>query len=168
MMIWTAHDALLREMGMLYDAKQRFLAAQEEMAAQAHDPSLARCLRQHLQQTGQHSANLDRLIQLLSEQNVGVTSHTARGVAEDVRAAMDEARTLAIRDWLIASSATTIEQAEIGFYGSLITAARVLGLPQEGVDLLQQNLGQDQQTAQDLGNLAPALLNAALRAEGHQ
>jgi ferritin-like metal-binding protein YciE len=153
-------------MGTLYDAKQRFLDAQEEMAAQAHDLSLARCLRQHLQQTGQQLADLDRIIQRLSEQSLVVTNHTARGLAEDVRAAMDRARTLPIRDWLIANAASTIEQAEIGFYSGLISAARVLGLSQQGLDLLRQSLGQDHQTAQDLEALVPELLHKALRQEG--
>jgi ferritin-like metal-binding protein YciE len=165
-MIWTTRDAFLHELGTLYDAKQRFLEAQEEMAAQAHDLALARCLRQHLHQTGQHLAHLDGLLERLSEQSVVVTSHTARGVAQDVRAAMDSAGTLPLRDWVIARTASTIEQAEIGFYGSLIAAALVLGLSPEGLDVLQHNRCEDEQTAQELENMAPRLLHTALREEG--
>jgi ferritin-like metal-binding protein YciE len=110
--------------------------------------------------------NLDRIAELLSAQDLPVTNHAARGIAREVRDAVDAAQTNHVRDWIITTAADTIERAEIARYTSLIAMARQLELPYQVVDLLQQNLAQDEQAIHDLAQLAPRVLQAAAQQQG--
>lgn len=166
MMMWTTRDAFLREVGSLLDGKQQFLDAQEEMAESAQDEDLVRYLRQHLGQTEQQIVDLERIIQQLSEQDIAVTNHAARGLSRDVQSVIDDARTHALRDWLIATLGDAIEHAEIAHLRGLVAAALELQLPVQVVSLLQQGLAQDRQACQDLEILAPGLLRVSVQQEG--
>ena len=163
---WTLFDAFRRDVSALSDGIQQFLEVHEEMAACASDPELVRHLRRHLKQTEQQVMNLDRIAQMLSEQDLPVTNHAARGIAREVRDAVDAAQTNQVRDWIITTAADTIERAEIARYTSLMAMARQLELPYQVVDLLQQNLAQDEQTLHDLAQLAPRVLQAAAQQQG--
>ena len=163
MRIWTLGDAFLQEVGTLSDGIQQYLEVHEEMAASATDPELMRLLHRHLERTGQQMMNLDRIAEMLREQDLTETSHAARGIAREVRDAIDAAQTNHVRDWIITTAVDTIERAEIARYTGLIAMARQLEMPGEVVELLQQNLGQDEQTIHDLAQLAPRVLQAAVR-----
>jgi len=110
--------------------------------------------------------NLDRIAEMLSEQDLPVTNHAARGMAREVRDAVDAAQTNHVRDWIITTSADTIARTEIARYTGLLAMARQWELPSPVVDLLQQNLGQDEQTIDDLAQLAPRVLQAAVQRQG--
>jgi ferritin-like metal-binding protein YciE len=164
--IWTLFDAFRRDVSALSDGIQQLTEVHEEMAACASDPELVRHLRRHLERTEQQLVNLDRIAEMLSEQDLPMTNHAARGIAREVRDAVDAAQTNHVRDWIITTAADTIERAEIARYTSLIAMARQLELPYQVVDLLQQNLAQDEQTLHDLAQLAPRVLQAAAQQQG--
>jgi ferritin-like metal-binding protein YciE len=164
--IWTLFDAFRRDVSALSDGIQQLTEVHEEMAASASDPELVRHLRRHLERTEQQLMNLDRIAELLSAQDLPVTNHAARGIAREVRDAVDAAQTNHVRDWIITTAADTIERAEIARYTGLLAMARQLELPYQVVDLLQQNLGQDEQAIHDLAELAPRVLQAAAQQQG--
>jgi ferritin-like metal-binding protein YciE len=164
--IWTLFDAFRRDVSALSDGIQQLTEVHEEMAASASDPELVRHLRRHLERTEQQLMNLDRIAELLSAQDLPVTNHAARGIAREVRDAVDAAQTNHVRDWIITTAADTIERAEIARYTGLLAMARQLELPYQVVDLLQQNLGQDEQAIHDLAQLAPRVLQAAAQQQG--
>jgi ferritin-like metal-binding protein YciE len=164
--IWTLFDAFRRDVSALSDGIQQLTEVHEEMAASASDPELVRHLRRHLERTEQQLVNLDRIAEMLSEQDLPMTNHAARGIAREVRDAVDAAQTNHVRDWIITTAADTIERAEIARYTSLIAMARQLELPYQVVDLLQQNLAQDEQAIHDLAQLAPRVLQAAAQQQG--
>jgi ferritin-like metal-binding protein YciE len=164
--IWTLFDAFRRDVSALSDGIQQFLEVHEEMAACASDPELVRHLRRHLNQTEQQTMNLDRIAEMLSAQDLPVTNHAARGIAREVRDAVDAAQTNHVRDWIITTAADTIERAEIARYTGLLAMARQLELPYPVVEALQQNLGRDEQTLHDLAQLAPRVLQAAAQQQG--
>ena len=164
--IWTLFDAFRQDVSAISDGIQQFLEVHEELAACASDPELVRQLRRHLKQTEQQAMNLDRIAELLSAQDLPVTNHAARGIAREVRDAVDATQTNHVRDWIITTAADTILRAEITRYLALLAMARQLELPYQVVDLLQQNLGQDEQALHDLAQLAPRVLQAAVQWQG--
>jgi ferritin-like metal-binding protein YciE len=164
--IWTLFDAFRREVSALSDGMQQFLEVHEELAACASDPELVRELRRHLAQTAQQRMNLDRIAEMLREQDLLVTNHAARGIAREVRDAVDAAQTTHVRDWIITTAADTIERAASARYSGLLAMARQLELPLQVVELLQQNRGQAEQTLHALAQLAPRVLQAAAQRQG--
>jgi ferritin-like metal-binding protein YciE len=161
MKIWTLFATFRQDVSALYDGMQQFLEVHEELARCASNPELVRHPRRHLKQTEQQVTNLDRIAEMLSEQDLPVTNHAARGIAREVRDAVDAAQTNPVRDWIIITAADTLLRAEITRYIALIAMARKLELPAPVVEMLQQNLGRDEQTLHDPAQLAPRVLQAA-------
>src|SRR5947209_2341213 len=124
--IWTLFDAFRRDVSALSDGIQQLTEVHEEMAACASDPELVCHLRRHLKQTEQQVMNLDRIAEMLSEQDLPVTNHAARGMAREVRDAVDAAQTNHVRDWIITTAADTIARTEIARYTGLPAMARQL------------------------------------------
>ncbi len=68
-------------------------------------------------------------------------------------------------DTAIAGAASKVEHYEISSYRGLITGADLMG-QREIVSLLQQNLAQEESTAQLIEQSEPQLLQKAMQAEG--
>ena len=74
---------------------------------------------------------------------------------------MQEAQNDALRDCAINAAIIKVEHFEMGSYRGLVTAAQQMG-QDEIVDLLQQNLQQEEQTAQTAEQSAPQLLQKVM------
>src|ERR687885_777048 len=69
--------------------------------------------------------------------------HLEEAIQQDIQEAQSEA----VRDCAINAAIIRVEHFEIGSYQGMLTGARQLG-PEEAVNLLEENLGQEEQTAQ--------------------
>jgi ferritin-like metal-binding protein YciE len=165
MAMMTAQEMFQHEVGDIYDAENRFLRGQQEMLTKASDPQLQGLIRQHIEQTQQHIRNLDQVFSLLGQQPKGVTCDSAQGLVIEAQKAMQDAASDPIRDILIDTAAAKVEHYEIASYRSLITDAVMMGQT-EIQNLLQQNLQQEEQTAQLLEQTAPQLVRKALQTAG--
>jgi ferritin-like metal-binding protein YciE len=72
-----------------------------------------------------------------------------------------------VLDCAIAGSASKVEHYEISTYRGLITGAQMMG-QREVVNLLNQNLQQEEKTAQLIEQSTPQLLEKAMQNEGMQ
>jgi ferritin-like metal-binding protein YciE len=68
---------------------------------------------------------------------------------------------------VIISAAIKVEHFEIASYRALLTSAQQMG-QQEVVNLLQQNLREEEETAQIAEQSAPELIQKAMGQEGQQ
>jgi len=161
----NAQEMFQHEVGDIYDAEHRFLTGQQEMLTNATDPQLQGLIRQHMAQTQQHIKNLDQVFTLLGQQPKGVMCDSAQGLVTEAQKAMRDAASDPIRDVLIDTAAAKVEHYEIASYRGLITDAQLMGQT-EIQDLLQQNLQQEEQTAQLLEQTAPQLVRKALQTAG--
>ncbi len=109
---------------------------------------------------------LEGVFRLLGQEPKGVTSHAARGLGDGARQAIGEARTEALRDYVIAGAAAQVEHVEIARYTALIAEARALDLLSGVEDPLRDSLRQDREMVEALAQLTPRLLRTALRREG--
>ena len=162
MAVMTTQALYLDELGDIYDAEHRFLKGQEEMAAHAADSTLKDAIQEHIAQTRQQILNLDRAFQLLGQQPKGVTCNAAQGLVTEAQKTMAEAGNDAIRDCFIVGAVDKVEHYEIASYRGLIAGAQLMG-QQEVVSLLQENLLQEEQTAQKAEQSAPQLLQKAMQ-----
>jgi ferritin-like metal-binding protein YciE len=165
--IKTIQEKYLHELGDIYDAEQQFLKGQQEMLDNASDQQLKQMIQQHITQSEQQVRNLEAVFQALGEQPKAEKCPAAAGIVTEARQNIKEAGTDAIRNCLIGGAAAKVEHYEIASYRGLIQGAQAMG-NQEVVRLLQQNLQQEEQTAQMIEQSAPQLLQKAMMAEGMQ
>lgn len=161
----TMQEKYVHELGDIYDAEQQFLKAQQEMQTQASDATLKQGIAQHITESEQQIKNLEQVFQQLGEQPHAEKCPVAAGLVTEGKQNMKEAGTEAIRDCLIGSALSKVEHYEIASYRGLITGAQAMG-EQGIVQLLQQNLQQEEKTAQKLEQSEPKLVQTAMQAEG--
>jgi ferritin-like metal-binding protein YciE len=161
--ITTMHEMFTHELGDILDAERQFLKGQAEMAKNATDATLRAGIEKHMAETERHIANVERVFTLVGEEPKAEKCPVAAGLVTEAKQGMKEARVAAIRDCLIGEAAEKVEHYEIVSYRGLIASAEALGQA-EAVKLLQENLAQEEKTAQALEKGAPGLLKKALAA----
>ena len=167
MTITNTHQKFIHELGDVYDAEHRFLEGTRELAQHASDQQLKSSLQEHIGQTQQQIQNLEQVFQQLGEQPNREACDAAIGLVREAQKNLKEAEAPELRDCLIAGAASKVEHYEIASYRGLIVGAQQMGQP-ELVNLLQQNLQQEEQTAQTLEQSAPQLVQKAQQAESAQ
>jgi ferritin-like metal-binding protein YciE len=167
MTIQSTQEKFQHELGDIYDAEHRFLKGQREMLKKATDPRLQQGIQEHIQQSEQQVQNLEQVFSILGQQPKGVKCDAAAGIVTEAQKSMGEAGNDALCDCIIDGAAAKVEHYEIASYRGLITGAQLMG-QQQIVQLLQQNLQQEEQTAQKLESMAGQLLQVAMQQEGMQ
>jgi ferritin-like metal-binding protein YciE len=162
------NDKFMHDLGDIYDAEHQFLKAQQEMLENATDPRLQQMITTHIQQSEQQVRNLEQVFSILGAQPQRVMCDGAKGiVSEGQKGLRETAGNNSLRDVAIAGAADRTEHYEVAAYRCLIAGARLMG-QQNIVNLLQQNLDQEEQTAQLIESSTPQLLQTAMKGEGMQ
>ncbi len=164
MPIKTTQEKFIHELGDILDAENRFLKGQQEMLEQVTDETLKSGLQTHIGETEQQIKNLEQVFSAIGEEPKTEKCDAAQGLVSEAKKSVSEAGTPELRDCLIGSSAAKNEHYEIASYRGLIEGARLMGQDQV-VTLLQQNLQQEEKTAQLLESNAPKLLQKAMQSE---
>ena len=165
MPIANMQELSVHELRELYDAEYRFLEGQQEMVQNASDQDLQNSIQQHIEQTRQHIQNLEQVFNQLGQQPQRETNEVAQGLVSEAQEGIQEAQNDAIRDVAIDAAVIKVEHFEIGSYRGLITGAQQMGQT-EVVNLLNQNLQQEEETAQIAEQSAPELIQKAMQSEG--
>jgi ferritin-like metal-binding protein YciE len=162
MPIADTRELLLHELCVLYDAEHRFLEGQVHMAHKATDPELQRSIEDHIYQTRRHIMNLERFFGELGQEPRRETNEAAKGLVNEARQDLEEAKSDALRDCAINAAVTKVEHLEIAGYRSLLPSARLMtGRSVAVEDLLQTNLRQEEETARTAEQSAEKLLQKA-------
>src|SRR5215210_4156698 len=90
-----------------------------------------------------------------------LTNEVAQGLVIEAQQLMQETQDENLRDCAINAAVIKFEHFEMGPYRGLVTAAQQMG-QDEIVSLLQQNLQQEEQTAQTAEQSAPQLLQKVM------
>ncbi len=134
------------------------------MLEQSSDEELKGLLRTHLDESVQQAENLERVFSHMGQQVHDETSEAARGLISDAQRSLQEAQAEAIRDTLIADAQAKVEHFEIACYRALIAGTVQMGVGDEVVGLLEQNLQQEEHTAQMIEQNTPQLVQKAMQA----
>lgn len=165
MAIKNLNEKFIHDLGDIYDAEHRFLEAQQEMLQQANNPTVKTLLQEHIGQTQQQIKNLEQAYSILGEKPKRVKCDAAAGLVSEGQKGMKEASSNpAVLDCVIAGAAAKVEHYEVASYRGLIEGARIMGQDQV-LQLLQQNLQQEEQTAQRVEQSTPQLLQQAMSAK---
>ena len=161
MAVTTLKEKFLGQLPFVLFSEQQFVTAQQKMMDQATDPELKAGLAKHIEETKQHVINLDQVFIGMGHKPETKECPICMGLIKSAQSSMAEAGTDALRDVSIGGSASLVENYEIAAYRGLIAQAQALGLS-DAAQLLQQNLQQEEQTAQHLQSAAPMMMQKAL------
>ena len=166
MAINTLQEKFMHGLGDIYDAEHQFLDGQQEMLANATGESVKQMLTQHIAQTEQQIANLEQAFQALGEEAERVKCAGAAGLVKEAQQIIKETSgNPELCDLAIASAAFKVEHYEISCYRGLIAAAQAMNQTRV-VSLLQENLQQEEQTAQRIEQNTPMMIQQAMGADG--
>jgi ferritin-like metal-binding protein YciE len=165
MPIANTQEFFLHELAEIYDAEHTIVFGLQAMEQGASDAELRSAVQNHLEQTRGHIQKLEQVFNQLGQEPHRETNEIAQGAAKELQKGLGEAHQSAeLVDCVIISAAIKVEHFEIASYRALITGAQQMG-HDEIVGLLQQNLQQEEQTAQVAENRAKGLLQKAMQAE---
>src|SRR5689334_10336877 len=168
MAIRNLQEKFTHELEDIYDAEHQFLEGQQQMLELASDPTLKSMITEHMNQTQQHIRNLDQVFSLVGQQPKRTTCAGAKGIVTEGQKLFKETQNAQeVLDCAIAGAASKVEHYEIATYRGMIQGADLMG-QREIVSLLQQNLQQEEQTAQRIEQSTPQLLQTAMQYEGTQ
>jgi ferritin-like metal-binding protein YciE len=164
MPITTPREKFVHALSVLYGAENQFLQAQQQMLDQTSDEELKGLLHAHIGESQEQVENLERVFSQMGQQPQRQTSEAARGLISDAQRSLQEAQVEAIRDTLIAEAQAKVEHFEIACYRALIAGAMQMELGDEVVGLLEQNLQQEEHTAQMIEESTPQLVHKSMQA----
>lgn len=140
------------------------MEGQQEMVQMASDQDLQSSIQQHIEQTRGHARNLEQVFAHLGLEPQRETNEVAQGLVSEAQEGVQEAQNDAIRDCAIVSAVIKVEHFEMGSYRGLIAGAQQMG-QQEVVSFLNENLQEEEQTAQIAEQSAPELIRKAMGQE---
>ena len=167
MPITNTQELFVHELCEVHDAEHRLIEGQQEMVENATDEKLRSAIQEHLEQTREHAANVERVFAELGQEPRRETNEVARGLVSEAREGIQEAQSDALRDCAIVSAVIKVEHFEMGSYRSLVTGAQLMG-QSEAARLLKHNMDQEEQTAKLAESSSEQLLRKAMKEEGKQ
>ena len=154
-------DTLLQDqLNDLYDAEQRLVAALPKMAEAAYDPRLKEAFQDHLEETEQHVARLERVFEMLKVKRSSKTCQAMKGLIAEGQEAIDASGNPAVKDAALIAAAQRVEHYEIAAYGTVRTFARHLNHP-DVANLLEETLEEEEDADETLTMLAETGINQA-------
>ena len=142
----------------IYYAEQQILKTLPDMAEKADSSDLRHAFESHRKETEEQIANLDKVFGLLDLKPRGETCEAIKGILKEGEDIMSETEDADARDAGMIAAAQAVEHYEITRYGTLVSWAKTLGMP-EAAELLQKNLDQEYAADETLDKLAEGTLN---------
>jgi ferritin-like metal-binding protein YciE len=164
MSIDNLQELFLEQLKDVYDAEQRITKALPKMAREASSEELSSAFEEHLAQTQEHVARLERVFRIIGESPAKKTCKAMVGLLEEGEEMMKEDAPESVLDAGIIAAAQKVEHYEMATYGCLRDWAQLLGL-NEAVDVLQETLDEEGETDRKLTEIAQSLNVEALEGD---
>jgi len=155
-------ETFIEELKDLYDAEKQITKALPKMAKAAEHEELKEAFETHLEETQGHIERLEKVFELFDETPKGKKCKAMEGLVAEGKELIDEEE----GDAAFICAAQKVEHYEIASYGSLISWARLLG-EDEAADLMEETLGEEEQTDEKLTEVAESTINVE-EAEGEE
>src|ERR1700688_2967588 len=143
----------VEELKDLYSAENQLVKALPKMAKASTSEDLRAGFEEHLEQTREHVARLEKIFKALGESPKGKKCKGMEGLIKEGAEMIGEAPPPEELDAGLISAAQRVEHYEIAGYGCVSTYAKILGEDQ-AVSLLRQTLEEEKETDKKLTQLA--------------
>ena len=160
--IETPRELYEHELGAALKMENTILEMLPELEEHANDPQLKQSLRQHLQETQRHAANLERAFEALGAEVDESSCPAIEGLEKEGQSNLKMVDD-SLNDQVILGGVTETEHHEIAVYEGLITKAEAMGARDVAV-LLQENLESERATLEKAKMMSEQLAQRAARA----
>ena len=143
----------IEELKDIYSAENQMVKALPKMAKAATSEDLRAGFEEHLTQTKEHVARLEKIFKALGESPRGKKCKGMEGLIKEGAEMIEEDPAPEELDAGLISAAQRVEHYEIAAYGCVRTYAELLG-EDDAVALLAQTLEEEKETDQTLTELA--------------
>ncbi len=154
----TFDDLFVDQLQDLYDAEQRLTSALPKMSEAASNASLKAAFDEHLGETKQQVARLEKVFQSIGQKPKAKTCEAMKGLIEEGEEMINAKGDANVKDAALITAAQRVEHYEIAGYGSARTFAERLG-HQEAAKLLQDTLEEEKNADNKLTELAEQQIN---------
>ncbi len=163
--IANLNDLLLHELSDIYSAEEQILEALPKLIEACQSADLAKAFKDHMKETQQHKARLDKVFGLLKAKPSGETCTAMKGIlAEGGKLLKGKDKPdVSVLDAALIAAAQRVEHYEIAAYGCARTYCRLLG-QSECETLLQQTLDEEGHADRLLTELALTGINRMAQA----
>lgn len=156
----TLKDLYIHELKDLYSVEKQLISALPKMAKTAQNDSLASGFREHLNQTKEHAARLEKILTQNGASTRGKKCKGMEGIIAEGAEIIEEEADPEVKDAALIAAAQRVEHYEIAGYGTARSYAEMLGDGQ-GAQLLQETLAEEEETDKKLTHLAKSSINVA-------
>lgn len=160
----TLKNLYIKELKDLFSAESQIIKALPKMVKAATNEDLAAGFEEHLKQTKEHAARLEKILKSHDETTRGPKCHGMEGVLEEGAEMIKEEADDEVRDAGLISAAQRVEHYEIAGYGCVVAYAKLIG-DNKGAKLLQQTLDEESETDDKLTELAESVINVSANKE---
>jgi ferritin-like metal-binding protein YciE len=167
MPLQTLEDVFNEQLKDVYSAENQILKALPKMAKSASSPELREAFEEHLEQTREQVARLDRIVEMTGITVKGKKCKGMEGLLEEGKEVLEEKSesSASALDAAMIAAAQRVEHYEISAYGSLCAYAKQLG-NRDVLALLKETLSEEEETDQRLTQIAGSVnLEAAEQPE---
>jgi len=154
----SLENLLVHELKDLYHAEKQLVKALPKVAKKASAQDLKDAIEEHLEQTEEHVARLEKVFELLDQPAKAVKCKGMQGILDEGEETMKLKGTPETLDAAIILAAQKVEHYEIASYGSACTWADMLGRS-DIKKVLAETLDEEEQTDQKLTELAKSGIN---------
>jgi ferritin-like metal-binding protein YciE len=156
-------DLYVLKLQEIYSAEQQGLEAMRLAAQSVSTPELQQGLTMHIDQTEKQIQRLDQLFEKLDAQPSGETNLAMQGLIQEAQKLMRQGAAPEVLEAGLIACQQAMEHHEIACYGTARTYAQLLG-EDEAVQLLEQTLGEEKRTDDQLTQIARQINVAAMNA----
>jgi ferritin-like metal-binding protein YciE len=160
MQLENLEDLYIHELKDLYSAEKQLVKALPKMAKAARNRELSSGFSEHLEQTKEHAARIEKILSDHKQSTRGSRCKGMEGIITEGEELLKQHADPEVKDAGLISAAQRVEHYEIAGYGTALTYADMFG-DKEGVKLLKKTLDEEKETDQKLTRLAKSSVNVA-------
>jgi len=149
----SLQDLFILELTDLYDAENQLIKALPKMAKASSSGTLRGAFEEHLEQTREHAARIERIFADLDLPAKREKCKGMQGLISEGNDLLKKKLAPDVQDAGIIAAAQRVEHYEIAAYGCARTYAELLQ-NRQAVDLLEQTLQEEKDTDEKLTELA--------------
>jgi ferritin-like metal-binding protein YciE len=161
-MVKTLNDLFYETLRDMYYAEKKILRTLPKLARAVNSNDLREAFLHHRDETKGQVERLEGVFELIGKSARGKTCDAIDGILEEGNGVMEDFKDNPALDAGLLAGAQAVEHYEISRYGTLITWAKELGIP-EGASLMKTTLEQEVNADKLLTKIAKQAVNEAAR-----
>lgn len=158
--IETMDDLFIHQLGDIYYAEKRIIAALPEMISKATSPVLRSAFESHLNETKGHVTRVEQVFELHGARPKSIDCPAIDGILDEADDLASDVGDKNVLDAALVAAAQAVEHYEITRYGTLIAWARALGRD-DCARVLQETLAEEKAADGKLTEIAERGTNRA-------